>query len=48
MLDISLDHENYRLKPGDSFYIESNVAHRWKNPGRSETLLLWVNTPPTF
>jgi DNA-binding transcriptional MerR regulator/quercetin dioxygenase-like cupin family protein len=48
MLDISLDQENYRLKPGDSFYFESNVPHRWKNPGRSETLLLWVNTPPTF
>ena len=48
LLDISLDHENYRLKPGDSFYFESSVPHRWKNPGRSETLLLWVNTPPTL
>ena len=40
--------EHYRLKPGDSLYFESSTPHRWKNPGRSETLVLWVNTPPTF
>jgi DNA-binding transcriptional MerR regulator/uncharacterized cupin superfamily protein len=40
--------EHYRLKPGDSLYFESSTPHRWKNPGRSETWLLWVNTPPTF
>ena len=40
--------EHYRLKPGDSLYFESSTPHRWKNPGRSETCVLWVNTPPTF
>ncbi len=40
--------EHYRMKPGDSLYFESSTPHRWKNPGRSETWLLWVNTPPTF
>jgi DNA-binding transcriptional MerR regulator/quercetin dioxygenase-like cupin family protein len=40
--------EHYRLKPGDSLYFESSTPHRWKNSGRSETWLLWVNTPPTF
>jgi DNA-binding transcriptional MerR regulator/quercetin dioxygenase-like cupin family protein len=40
--------EHYRLKPGDSLYFESSTPHRWRNPGRSETCLLWVNTPPTF
>ena len=47
-LHIELEKEEYRLKPGDSFYFESATPHRWKNPGRSETWLLWVNTPPTF
>ncbi len=45
---ITLNSEEYRLKPGDSFYFESAIPHRWKNPGRTETWLLWVNTPPTF
>src|SRR5882672_6252612 len=45
-LIIELEEEKYRLKPGDSFYFESATPHSWKNPGRSETWLLWVNTPP--
>jgi DNA-binding transcriptional MerR regulator/mannose-6-phosphate isomerase-like protein (cupin superfamily) len=47
-LQIALDGEEYHLKRGDSFYFESATPHHWKNPGRSETWLLWINTPPTF
>jgi DNA-binding transcriptional MerR regulator/mannose-6-phosphate isomerase-like protein (cupin superfamily) len=47
-LAITLDGQEYRLKSGDSFYFESATPHSWKNPGRTETCLLWVNTPPTF
>jgi DNA-binding transcriptional MerR regulator/quercetin dioxygenase-like cupin family protein len=39
---------HFRLKSGDSLYFESSTPHRWKNPGRSEAWILWVNTPPTF
>jgi DNA-binding transcriptional MerR regulator/mannose-6-phosphate isomerase-like protein (cupin superfamily) len=42
------NNEHYLLKTGDSLYFESSTPHRWKNPGRSETWLLWINTPPTF
>jgi DNA-binding transcriptional MerR regulator/quercetin dioxygenase-like cupin family protein len=42
------DTEHYRLKSGDSLYFESSTPHRWRNPGRTEASLLWVNTPPTF
>jgi DNA-binding transcriptional MerR regulator/quercetin dioxygenase-like cupin family protein len=45
---ISLEEKEYRLESGDSFYFESATPHRWKNPGRRETWVLWVNTPPTF
>src|SRR5216684_8666286 len=47
-LEIFLREQKYRLKSGDSFYFESAVPHNWTNPGLSETLVLWVNTPPTF
>ncbi|HEY6770772.1 MAG TPA: cupin domain-containing protein [Candidatus Sulfotelmatobacter sp.] len=47
-LAITVQEEQYRLKAGDSFYFESATPHRWKNPGRAETWVLWVNTPPTF
>ena len=42
------NNEHYRLKTGDSLYFESSTPHRWRNPGKTETWLLWVNTPPTF
>jgi transcriptional regulator with XRE-family HTH domain len=47
-LEIALQNEEFLLKPGDSFYFESATPHRWKNPGETETWILWVNTPPTF
>ena len=46
--EILLRGEKHRLQSGDSFYFESAVPHEWTNPGRAETLVLWVNTPPTF
>ena len=39
---------HYHLKVGDSLYFESSTPHRWKNPGRAEAWVLWINTPPTF
>jgi DNA-binding transcriptional MerR regulator/mannose-6-phosphate isomerase-like protein (cupin superfamily) len=47
-LQIFLRGEEYRLRAGDSFYFESAVPHKWANRGRTETRVLWVNTPPTF
>jgi DNA-binding transcriptional MerR regulator len=47
-LDIFLESEKYQLRAGDSFYFQSSAPHRWENPGTTETLLLWINTPPTF
>src|SRR3984885_9343657 len=47
-LTITLENEEYRLRTGDSFYFERATPHHWRNPGRAETLLLWINTPPTF
>jgi len=47
-LEIAIQSDKYRLKPGDSFYFESATPHHWRNPGRRETWVLWVNTPPTF
>ena len=47
--EIWLAHDgHHRLKPGDSLYFESSIPHRWRNPGKTEACLLWINTPPTF
>lgn len=47
-LNIALEGQWYVLRPGDSFYFESNTPHIWRNTGKTETVVLWVNTPPTF
>jgi DNA-binding transcriptional MerR regulator/uncharacterized cupin superfamily protein len=47
-LNIVLAGEEFQLRAGDSFYFSSKTEHRWTNPGKNETLILWINTPPTF
>lgn len=47
-LQIALGSQPYRLRTGDSFYFDSALPHRWINPGKRETWVLWINTPPTF
>ncbi len=36
------------LTQGESIYFRSNLRHSWQNPGQTTTVLLWVNTPPSF
>jgi DNA-binding transcriptional MerR regulator len=43
-LAITLDMKEYKLAQGDSFYFASNTRHHWHNPGKSEAVVLWVNT----
>lgn len=48
-LELWLDElERYTLREGDSLWFESTTGHRWYNPSNQETVLLWVNSPPTF
>jgi DNA-binding transcriptional MerR regulator/quercetin dioxygenase-like cupin family protein len=48
-LEVWLDEiECHVLQAGDSFWFESTLGHRWYNPGESDAVLIWINTPPTF
>lgn len=48
-LEITLDETfDYVLEPGDAITFRSQRPHRWRNTGSRETVLVWVNTPPTF
>lgn len=42
------DDDQYLLGQGESIYFQSSQKHSWSNPGQTITVLLWVNTPPTF
>ena len=46
---ITLDGEEvHELGPGDSIYFESRRPHAWANAADGQTVVIWVNTPPTF
>lgn len=46
---ISVDgNPHQHLHQGESIYFKSNLKHSWSNPGKTTTILLWVNTPPSF
>ena len=48
-LELWLDElECHTLQPGDSFWFESTLGHRWYNAGKADAVLIWINTPPTF
>mgnify|MGYP001595976022 CR=1 FL=1 len=47
-LELTVGGETHRLAAGDSFVFRSEMPHSYRNPGRSETRVVWVSTPPTF
>ena len=47
-LELVVDGEPHRLLAGDSFVFRSELPHSYRNPGRTETRVVWVSTPPTF
>ena len=47
-LTLTLDGQTYALRAGDSFVFRSNRLHGYRNPGKTPTRILWINTPPTF
>jgi transcriptional regulator with XRE-family HTH domain len=47
-LELTIGDTTYDLKPGDSFFFQSNLPHGYRNPGKVETRVVWINTPPTF
>lgn len=47
-LELTIGRETFLLNKGDSFHFESTRPHRYRNPGPSETLVVWAMTPPHY
>lgn len=47
-LELELGSDIHHLKTGDSFFFPSDVPHGYRNPGLTETRLIWFNSPATF
>lgn len=47
-LELWVGRRYYLLEQGDSFAFASTKPHRYRNPGLSETRIVWAVTPPTY
>jgi transcriptional regulator with XRE-family HTH domain len=47
-LDLWIGERRFRLEPGDSFSFRSSETHRYRNPGKVTTEIVWVITPPSY
>ncbi len=47
-LALTLGHQVFRAKKGDSFYFTADRHHKIQNIGRGEAAVLWVTCPPYF
>ena len=45
--DIEIDGTWYRLGEGDSFRFKGK-PFRWRNPGKSAAIVIWVTSPPVY
>ena len=45
--DLWIDTEKFCLKKGDSSNFPGTTPHRYCDPGKMETVLIWAITPPT-
>jgi transcriptional regulator with XRE-family HTH domain len=48
MLELIVDDVTYIVHEGDAFFFKSSLPHGYRNPGKVETRVLWVNTPLSF
>lgn len=46
-LDLWIGERRHRLRAGDSFQF-ADTPYRWRNPGSSEAVVIWVVSPPVY
>jgi len=45
-MEFTIEEQDYRLDEGDSIVFKASMPHRWKNLADSQTLVMWVVSPP--
>jgi mannose-6-phosphate isomerase-like protein (cupin superfamily) len=47
-LELTVAGRTWRLGPGDAYYFDSRLPHRFRNPGAGAVRLVSANAPPTI
>lgn len=45
---VCLGSQKFKVKKGESFYFKPTAAHNIVNTAKSESVVLWVSSPPNF
>ncbi len=48
MLELSVGGETYVLEPGDAYYFDSRIPHRFRNIGEEQVEMVSACSPPTL
>lgn len=48
VLELQVGERQFHLEAGDSFAFSSQETHRYRNPGSSDTIVIWVITPAGY
>lgn len=48
LLEVTVGTERELLGPGDAYYFDSRLPHRFRNLGDEECVVVSVNSPPSF
>jgi uncharacterized cupin superfamily protein len=46
VLEFVVNHQTYRLQPGDSLHFRTVQPHSWRNPGTADAVALWMALRP--
>lgn len=47
-IHLYLGARKHRVKKGESFYFKPSIVHSISNAGKTEAIVLWVSSPPSF
>lgn len=47
-LELTVAGKTWLLGPGDAYYFDSRLPHRFRNPGKTAARIVSANTPPTI
>jgi mannose-6-phosphate isomerase-like protein (cupin superfamily) len=45
---VCLGNQKFRVRKGESFYFKPSTQHRIINAVKSESVILWISSPPNF
>jgi transcriptional regulator with XRE-family HTH domain len=46
IMEIQVGDKIYRMKPGDSFTLNSSIPHKYSNCGKKKARAVWINSVP--